>query len=125
MGRSVSRQVRALAAVDLDKPMPAVRELRRRVENDGFVGLRMVPWLWGAPPTDRRYYPLFAACVELEVPFCTGRCTGSAAGSPRAAAAPCDRPESSRRLRMADATSLWDARGQRPGHATVAVYPRD
>ena len=24
-----------------------------------------------APPTDRRYYPLFAECVELGVPFCT------------------------------------------------------
>ena len=23
------------------------------------------------PPTDRRYYPLFAECVELDVPFCT------------------------------------------------------
>jgi uncharacterized protein len=30
-----------------------------------------VPWLWNAPPTDRRYYPLFAECVELGVPFCT------------------------------------------------------
>ena len=30
-----------------------------------------MPWLWDAPPTDRRYYPLFAACVELGVPFCT------------------------------------------------------
>jgi predicted TIM-barrel fold metal-dependent hydrolase len=30
-----------------------------------------VPWLWEAPPTDRRYYPLFAACVELGVPFFT------------------------------------------------------
>ncbi len=60
-----------LAAVDLAKPMNAVRELRRRVEEEGFVGLRAIPWLWGAPPTDRRYYPLFAACVELGVPFCT------------------------------------------------------
>lgn len=60
-----------LAAVDLDRPMDAVRELRRRVRDDGFVGLRVVPWLWGAPPTDRRYYPLFAECVELGVPFCT------------------------------------------------------
>ncbi|MCX2928914.1 amidohydrolase family protein [Mycobacterium sp. CVI_P3] len=60
-----------LAAVDLDRPMEAVRELRRRVRDDGFVGLRVVPWLWGAPPTDRRYYPLFAECVELGVPFCT------------------------------------------------------
>ena len=36
-----------LATVDLDRPMEAVRELRRRVEN-GFVGLRVVPWLWKA-----------------------------------------------------------------------------
>jgi predicted TIM-barrel fold metal-dependent hydrolase len=60
-----------LAAVDLDRPMAAVRELRRRVHDDGFVGLRVVPWLWNAAPTDRRYYPLFAECVELGVPFCT------------------------------------------------------
>lgn len=60
-----------LATVDLDRPMEAVRELRRRVRDDGFVGLRVVPWLWDAPPTDRRYYPLFAECVQLGVPFCT------------------------------------------------------
>ncbi|OBI83688.1 amidohydrolase family protein [Mycobacterium asiaticum] len=59
-----------LAAVDLDRPMDAIRELRRRID-DGFVGLRVVPWLWNAPPTDRRYYPLFAQCVESGVPFCT------------------------------------------------------
>ncbi len=60
-----------LAAVDLDRPMAGVRELRRRVRDDGFVGLRLLPWWWNAAPTDRRYYPLFAECVELGVPFCT------------------------------------------------------
>ena len=60
-----------LAAVDLTGPMAAVRELRRCVGDLGFKGLRVIPWLWEAPPTDRRYYPLFAACVELGVPFCT------------------------------------------------------
>lgn len=60
-----------LAAVDLNKPMVAVRELRRCVAELGFKGLRVVPWLWEAPPTDRRYYPLYATCVELGVPFCT------------------------------------------------------
>src|SRR6478609_406974 len=60
-----------LAAVDLARPMDAVRELRRCVTELGFIGLRVIPWLWEAPPTDRRYYPLFAACVELGVPFCT------------------------------------------------------
>jgi predicted TIM-barrel fold metal-dependent hydrolase len=60
-----------LAAVDLFKPMRAVRELRRCVKELGFKGLRVVPWLWGLPPNDRRYYPLYAECVELGIPFCT------------------------------------------------------
>jgi predicted TIM-barrel fold metal-dependent hydrolase len=64
-------RLRGLVGVDLDRPMEAVRELRRRVTDDGFIGLRVLPWLWNAPPTDRRFYPLYAACVELGVPFCT------------------------------------------------------
>jgi predicted TIM-barrel fold metal-dependent hydrolase len=60
-----------MAAVDLRRPVAAVRELRRAVRELGFVALRVVPWLWGLPPNDRRYYPLFAECVELGVPFCT------------------------------------------------------
>jgi predicted TIM-barrel fold metal-dependent hydrolase len=60
-----------LAAVDLDRPMAAIRELRRCVSELGFKGLRVIPWLWEAPPTDRRFYPLYAACIELGIPFCT------------------------------------------------------
>jgi uncharacterized protein len=60
-----------LAAVDIRRPMEAVRELRRCVAELAFKGLRVVPWLWEVPPTDRRYYALFAACVELGVPFFT------------------------------------------------------
>ncbi len=63
-------RLRAVAGADLRRPMDAVRDLRRRVE-EGFVALRIVPWLWEAPPTDRRYYPLYAACVDLGIPFCT------------------------------------------------------
>jgi uncharacterized protein len=58
-----------LAAVDLARPMDAV--LRRCITELGFKGLRVVPWRWEAAPTDRRYYPLYAACVDLGVPFCT------------------------------------------------------
>ncbi len=29
-----------------------------------------MPWLWGLPPNDRRYYPLYAECIELGIPFC-------------------------------------------------------
>jgi predicted TIM-barrel fold metal-dependent hydrolase len=60
-----------IASVDLYRPMEGVRELRKRVKQDGFKGLRIVPWLWGLPPDDRRYYPLFAECCELDIPFCT------------------------------------------------------
>ena len=65
------QRLHGLAAVDLRKPMESVRELRRRVADDGFKGLRMLPWLWEVPPTDARFYPLYAACVDLGVPFCT------------------------------------------------------
>ncbi len=60
-----------LASADLYRPMDAVRELRRCVRERGFKGLRIVPWLWDLPPDDRRYYPLYAECCELGVPFCT------------------------------------------------------
>src|SRR5207244_4069502 len=59
-----------VASVDLHRPLDAVRELRRCVRELGFRALRIVPWLWNLPPDDRRYYPLYAECVELGIPFC-------------------------------------------------------
>lgn len=59
-----------LASVDLARPMDGVRELRRAVKQLGLRGLRILPWLWGLPPNDRRYYPLYAECCELGIPFC-------------------------------------------------------
>ena len=64
-------RLRPIASVDLKKPMEAVRDLRRRANEGGFLALRIVPWLWETPPTDRLYYPLYAACVDLGIPFCT------------------------------------------------------
>jgi predicted TIM-barrel fold metal-dependent hydrolase len=64
-------RLRGVAGVDITRPVRAVRELRRAVTELGFVALRLVPWLWQLPPTDRLYYPLYAACVELGIPFCT------------------------------------------------------
>ena len=61
---------RGLASVDLWQPMNAVRELTHLVKDRGFIGLRQIQWLWNLPPTDRRYYPLYARCVELDVPIC-------------------------------------------------------
>ncbi len=64
-------RLRGVAGVDIRRPVRAVAELRRCVQEWGFVGLRLLPWLWEVPPTDRRFYPLYAACAELGVPFCT------------------------------------------------------
>lgn len=60
-----------VGSVDISKPMVAVREVRRCVQELGFKAIRVLPWLWELPPTDRRFYPVYTACVELGVPFCT------------------------------------------------------
>ncbi|GAA0925479.1 amidohydrolase family protein [Kribbella koreensis] len=60
-----------VGSVDIRKPMEAVREIRRCVEELGFKGIRVLPWLWEVPPTDRRFYPVYVACCEADVPFCT------------------------------------------------------
>jgi uncharacterized protein len=65
------QRFRGLAAANLARPMEAVRDIRRWVDGKRFVGVRVVPWLWDLPPNDRRYYPVYAACVEAGVPVCT------------------------------------------------------
>lgn len=60
-----------VAAVDLAHPMAALHELERAVSELGLRALRVIPWLWDRPPDDRLYYPLYARCVELGIPFCT------------------------------------------------------
>jgi predicted TIM-barrel fold metal-dependent hydrolase len=60
-----------VGSVDLRRPMAAMREVRRCVRELGFKGIRILPWLWEVPPTDRRFYPVYAACCEEGVPFCT------------------------------------------------------
>lgn len=60
-----------VAAVNLEKPVEAVRELERAVNELGFKALRVVPWLWNRPPNDKFYFPLYVKCIELDIPFCT------------------------------------------------------
>lgn len=59
-----------VGAVNLYKPMDAIHTLRRCVEEYGFKALRIVQWFWNLPPTDRRYYPLYAECIERDIPVC-------------------------------------------------------
>ncbi|MCX7892814.1 MAG: amidohydrolase family protein [Burkholderiales bacterium] len=60
-----------VGSVDLARPMAAVREIRRCVRELGFKAIRALPWLWELPPTHARFYPIYAECCELGVPFCT------------------------------------------------------
>jgi predicted TIM-barrel fold metal-dependent hydrolase len=56
------------ASVDPREGMAAVRELRRAVREDGLRGLKLLPFLYGLPPDDAIYYPLYAACIDLGIP---------------------------------------------------------
>jgi hypothetical protein len=60
-----------VGSVDIAHPMKAVREVRRCIAELGFKAIRVLPWLWGLAPTDRLFYPIYAACCDLKVPFCT------------------------------------------------------
>src|SRR6185312_6925234 len=57
------------AGIDVLKKMDAVRELEHWVNDRGFKGLSLRPFMIGLPADDRRYYPLYAKCVELDVPL--------------------------------------------------------
>ncbi|MGH3403144.1 MAG: amidohydrolase family protein, partial [Streptosporangiaceae bacterium] len=48
--------------------MRAVRELERLVREDNVRGLSVAALNDMVPASDRRYYPLYAKCVELEIP---------------------------------------------------------
>jgi predicted TIM-barrel fold metal-dependent hydrolase len=60
----------ALAAyVDPRRGMPALRELGAVVKDHPVVVARAVPFMINLPPDDRAYYPLYAKCIELELPI--------------------------------------------------------
>lgn len=60
-----------IGSVDISRPGQVRAEVRRCVEELGFKGIRVLPWLWKLAPTDRLFYPLYAACCEFGVPFAT------------------------------------------------------
>lgn len=58
-----------LAGIDPTEGMNAVRELQRAVEDYGFVGAHGYPHWFELAPDHARWYPIYAKCVELDVPI--------------------------------------------------------
>jgi predicted TIM-barrel fold metal-dependent hydrolase len=55
--------------VDPHKGMDGVRELEHRVKNDGFKMARIMAFHTLIPYNDPRCYPLYAKCIELDIPI--------------------------------------------------------
>lgn len=56
------------AGADPHKGMKAVRELEHAITKLGLKGLNIGPWLHKIYANDKKYYPLYAKCVELNIP---------------------------------------------------------
>jgi predicted TIM-barrel fold metal-dependent hydrolase len=66
--REYPNRFKMFATLDPFDGMRAVREFERLVRDDGANGLRLSALYNCVPANDRRYYPLYAKCVELGVP---------------------------------------------------------
>ena len=66
--RAAPDLLKGCASVDPRTGMAAIAELRRAVEESGFVALKLLPFLYGEAPDAAIYFPLYAACVELGIP---------------------------------------------------------
>ncbi len=58
-----------LAGIDPYEGMAGVRALESAVRDDGFIGAHCYPHWFDLPPDHAKYYPFYAKCCELDVPF--------------------------------------------------------
>jgi len=56
-----------VAGCDPYRGMDAVRALEREVRAFGFRGVNMGPWELGLPANDKKFYPIYAKCAELDI----------------------------------------------------------
>ncbi|MFC1940037.1 amidohydrolase family protein, partial [Chloroflexota bacterium] len=59
-----------IAKVNPHEGMKAVRELERAVRELGLKYLLASPYRYGLRPNDKKYYPLYAKAIELNIPVC-------------------------------------------------------
>jgi len=56
-------------SVDPRRGMQGLRELTALRNNEPVALARVVPFMIGLPPTHNSYYPVFAKCIELDLPI--------------------------------------------------------
>jgi uncharacterized protein len=63
-------RVYGLVGIDPTEGMSGVKWLHRWITDEAgvFVGAHLHPYGFGLPVNDRRFYPFYAKCAELEVP---------------------------------------------------------
>jgi hypothetical protein len=57
-----------MAMVNPNEGMGAVRELERAVKELGFKAVYASPYRWGIRADDKKFYPIYAKAVELDIP---------------------------------------------------------
>ncbi len=63
------KRFHGLIGVDPFMGMKGVRELESAVRDDGFIGAHCYPHWFELAPDHAKYYPFYAKCVELGVPY--------------------------------------------------------
>lgn len=61
-------RIGGLFGIDISKGMQAVKELEIAIKDWGFEGAHIHPNGWGISLNDRELYPIYAKCVELDIP---------------------------------------------------------
>ncbi len=57
-----------IAGIDPLKGMDAIREIRRCYDL-GLRGVAVRPFMFGIPPHHAKMYPIYATCIELDIPI--------------------------------------------------------
>lgn len=55
--------------VDPRRGIPALRALEGWKKNEPVALVRLVPFMVGLPPNDKSFYPVYAKCIDLDIPI--------------------------------------------------------
>jgi predicted TIM-barrel fold metal-dependent hydrolase len=69
IARAFPQKFICATVVDPMQGMQAVRLLDRLVATHGLRLARVIPFLVNRPPNDKVYYPIYAKCIELDLPI--------------------------------------------------------